>query len=88
MEITNKTMRPLSISLPNGKKLRLGPGKTGQITAKAASSPSVKRLVEAGKIAIGPAGCSGAGRSSGEGPGVGASRKRSPGTGMRQSGDR
>ena len=31
MNITNKCKRPISISLPGGKKLFLGPGKSGQI---------------------------------------------------------
>ncbi len=32
MDITNNTNKPLSIPLPGGKKLFLGPRKTGQIT--------------------------------------------------------
>ena len=33
--VSNKTQRPVSIPLPGGKTLYLGPGKTGQIAMKA-----------------------------------------------------
>ena len=48
MNITNKTKRPLKVPLPDGKKLFLGPGKTGQITPKAAEHPPLVELIEAG----------------------------------------
>jgi len=51
--ISNKTQRPLSIPLPGGKSLHLGPGKTGQIAAKAVEDPQVKKLVESGEIEVG-----------------------------------
>ena len=35
MDITNKSRKPLSVPLPGGKKLFLGPGKTGQVSPKA-----------------------------------------------------
>ena len=54
--ITNKTSAPLAISLPGGKKLRLGPFKTGEIGAKAVDHPPVQKLVEAGDIEIDGAG--------------------------------
>jgi hypothetical protein len=50
--ISNKTRAPLSIPLPRGKKLHLGPGKTGDIAATALEHPPVKKLVEAGSIEI------------------------------------
>ncbi|MDH3628614.1 MAG: hypothetical protein OEV00_16375 [Acidobacteriota bacterium] len=50
--ITNKTSAPLAISLPGGKKLRLGPFKTGEIGAKAIDHPAVQKLVEAGEVEI------------------------------------
>ena len=53
MDISNKTRRPISIPLPGGKKLFLGPGKTGQITAKSAEHPPLVELVEAGDLEIG-----------------------------------
>jgi hypothetical protein len=50
--IKNKTRRPLIVPLPRGKKLHLGPGKTGQIAAEAADHAGVLKLVEAGEIEI------------------------------------
>ena len=50
--ISNKTQRPLSIPLPRGKKLHLGPGKSGEIAANAAEHPQLKKLVDAGEIEI------------------------------------
>ncbi|MDP7061757.1 MAG: hypothetical protein QF489_02335 [Planctomycetota bacterium] len=91
MDIHNKTPRPLKISLPGGKVLRLGPGKTGQITAKASEHPPVKKLIEDGTIEIvGDGGTHGAtgtsndlGSSGGQGP-----SGPSGGGAMRRSGDR
>jgi hypothetical protein len=50
--VSNKTHKPLSVPLPRGKILHLGPGKTGQIASNAADHPAVKKLVEAGQIEI------------------------------------
>lgn len=50
MEITNKTQKPLSVPLPGGKKLFLGPGQTGQVAQKALTHPGLMKLVEAGDI--------------------------------------
>jgi hypothetical protein len=50
--ISNKTRRPLSVPLPRGKTLHLGPGKTGQIASTAADHPPLKKLVDAGEIEI------------------------------------
>ena len=50
MDITNKTNRPISVPLPGGKKLFLGPAKTGQVNAKAAEHPPLVKLVEAGDL--------------------------------------
>lgn len=52
MDIHNKTQKPVAVPLPGGKKLRLGPDKTGQITAKAAEYPPVKKLIEEGVLEI------------------------------------
>ena len=52
MDITNLTKKPLSVSLPAGKKLFLGPGKSGQINWKAAEHPAVKKLIEAGEVKV------------------------------------
>lgn len=50
--IKNKTRRPLVVPLPRGKKLHLGPGKTGQIAGEAAEHPALMKLVEAGEIEV------------------------------------
>lgn len=52
MEITNQTKKPLTIPLPSGKKLFLGPGKSGQINWKAAKRPAVQKLIESGEVKI------------------------------------
>ena len=52
MNISNKSKRPISVPLPGGKKLFLGPGKTGQIAAKSAEHPPLVELVEAGDLEI------------------------------------
>lgn len=52
MEIKNKTKRALAVSLPGGKKLRLGPGKTGQITSKAVDFPAVQKMIEAEELEV------------------------------------
>ncbi len=86
--VSNKTQRPLSVPLPGGKTLHLGPGKTGQISAKAVENPRLKKLVDAGEIEIvdedtrptaGPGGGK-RGRTSMHG--------RTSGSGSRRSGDR
>ena len=51
--VKNKTQRPISVPLPGGRKLHLGPGKSGQIAANAAEHQLlIKRLVDEGKIEI------------------------------------
>ena len=50
--ITNKTREPLAVPLPGGKKLRLGPLKSGEISPKAIDHPPVQKLIEAGKVEI------------------------------------
>ncbi len=50
--IKNKTRRPLVVPLPRGKKLHLGPGKTGQIAAEAADHAGLVKLADAGEIEI------------------------------------
>ena len=50
--VSNKTQRPVSVPLPGGKTLHLGPGKTGQISAQAVENPRLKQLVDAGEIEI------------------------------------
>jgi hypothetical protein len=50
--VSNKTQKPLSVPLPDGKTLHLGPGKTGQISARALEDQRFKKLVDAGEIEI------------------------------------
>ena len=50
MDITNKTRKPLSLPLPGGKRLFLGPGKTGQVSPKALEHPPLAKLLEAGDV--------------------------------------
>jgi len=50
--VSNKTNRPIRISLAGGKVLHLGPHKTGQIADTAAERPAIKKLLEAGEIEI------------------------------------
>jgi len=89
MDVSNKTRRPLTVPLPGGKKLRLGPGKTGQISPKAAQHPPLKKLVDAGELEIvdaehaNPAAGAG-GSSKAASPG----QRHPPTGGVRQTGDR
>jgi hypothetical protein len=88
MDISNKTKRPLKISLPGGKLLRLGPGRIGQIAPQAAEHPAVKKLIEAGEIEIVGGGKSqGANTQSSSGGGASSSGHGSGG-GTRHTGDR
>lgn len=88
MEISNKTKRPLRIPLPGGKKLHLGPGKTGQITAKAADHPPLRKLIEEDAIEILHSGRSqGTGGSAGS-TGTTSSQGGGGAGGVRHTGDR
>ncbi|QDU66123.1 hypothetical protein [Engelhardtia mirabilis] len=87
MEIVNKTKRPLKIPLPGGKKLFLVPGKSGQITPKAAEYPPLVKMVEAGEIEITDGGRS-VGGGSGTVGGVSPATKNSSGGTIRHIGDR
>jgi len=87
MEVLNKTRRPLSVPLPGGKKLHLGPGRTGQISPKAADHPPLLKLVEAGELEIQGR----RGRSKGRGgsnKGLSGGQGHSPSGGIRHVGDR
>lgn len=89
MDILNKTPRPLKISLPGGKVLRLGPKMVGQISPKAAEHPPLKKLLEEGVIEIqgdgSTKGVGGTVQDSGSGPNQSGG---SGGAAMRRSGDR
>lgn len=87
MDVTNKTRKPLSLPLPGGKILFLGPGKTGQVSPKALEHPRLAKLLKAGEIetAVGdPKRKRGGGGNSGTSPDF---RHGGPGA-RRQSGDR
>lgn len=87
MDITNKTKKALSIPLPGGKKLFLGPGKTGQVTPKALQRPALMKLIEAGDIETAEGNAQTIEAAGGKPGGVSASPNSGPGA-MRQSGDR
>ena len=89
MDIRNTTPRPLKISLPGDKVLRLGPRLTGQITAKAAEHPPVKKLLEEGVLEIvGDGGSQGVSGSSADAGGSTQQGGPSNSGAMRRSGDR
>lgn len=50
--VSNKSRRPISVPLPRGKVLHLGPGRTGRIASNAAEHPPLQELVAAGTIEI------------------------------------
>ena len=85
--IHNKTNRPLVVPLPGGKKLRLGPLQTGQVTPKALEHPPLKKLIEAGELELTDGGRqTGEATSSSKPP---TSGRNNPGTGgIRYTGDR
>jgi hypothetical protein len=87
MDITNKTQKPLNVPLPGGKRLFLGPGKTGQVSPKALEHAPLAKLLEAGEIETSEGAHkrkSGAAGSAGAHPGP----SHSGGGARRQSGDR
>ena len=87
MDVINKTPKPLSLPLPGGKKLFLGPGKTGQVTNKALEHPPLVKLIEAGDVEV--VGEGHRPSSPGSDGAVSAPGQRHGGSGaMRQSGDR
>ena len=87
MDITNKTRKPLSLPLPGGKRLFLGPGKTGQVSTKALEHPPLVKLLEAGDIETAPGGTKTKGGGGGNAGAFSGTRHSGTGT-KRQSGDR
>ncbi len=85
--LTNKTRLPLTVPLPGGKKLRLGPGNTGQVTPKALEFPPVKKLLEAGDLEAGGDSQKHGEGSTGAAKGPAAGRGPTAG-GVRHTGDR
>jgi hypothetical protein len=87
--VNNKTQKPLSVPLPGGKTLHLGPGKTGQISAKAAGDLRLKKLLATGEIEL----IDDDPRHATGGPGAGKRGRgfmvgHTSGSGNRRSGDR
>ena len=87
MDIINKTTKPLRIPLPGGKKLFLGPGRTGQVNGKALQHPPLAKLIEAGDVESGGATASRQGGGANKGGHSTGLRHGTTGA-MRQSGDR
>ena len=50
--IIDKTRRPLKIKLSQGRVLRLGPSKEGQIATQDAERESVQRIIQAGEVEV------------------------------------
>lgn len=86
--VCNKTQKPLSVPLPRGKILHLGPGKTGQIASNAVEHPALKRLVDGGELEIVSEGPGHAGGLGVGGGGRAAAPGYASGRGGRRSGDR
>ena len=88
MDITNKTNRPISVPLPRGKKLFLGPAKTGQVTAKAAKHPPLVKLIEAGDLEIDETSRQHGGPSTGAASARAGGQASGPTSNIRRTGDR
>ena len=89
MNITNKTRRPIRVPLPEGKKLFLGPGKTGQITSKSAQHPPLVELLNSGDLELDETGQQQSGATPGgpASPSTGQSGG-APSSNIRRTGDR
>ncbi len=85
--IKNTTKKPLSVPLPRGKRLFLGPGKSGQIAPKAADHPPLVALLESGDLELVSEGGSFAGRGKGSGSSSGSPQSHTPGKTVFRSGD-
>ena len=86
--VTNKTGKPLSIPLPRGKTLHLGPRKSAQICSHDIEYPALKKLVEAGAIDILDDGSGSTGGDAGHTYGRAPTSGHTAGRGARRSGDR
>jgi hypothetical protein len=84
--IKNTTNKPLNISLPGGKRLFLGPGKEGEIRARAADHPPVAARLETGELEVVPDGNKSGGNGGGGRRG-GGGRGRNPTSTVFKSGD-
>ena len=78
----------MSVPLPRGKVLHLGPGKSGTIASNAVEHPGLQKLVAGGEIEITGEGSAPAGGFAGGGAGRTAMQGWTAGRGGRRSGDR
>lgn len=86
--IANKTQRPLSVPLPGGKTLYLGPGREGAAPSKADEYPPIRKLVEAGALEVLGDGALPTGLGTRGAQRRGAAEQRGAGRGRHRSGDR
>ena len=86
--ITNKTRKALSVPLPGGKKLFLGPLKSAEISPKAVDHPPVQKLVEAGEVEILDANQKSGRAGAGGKAAPSSSGAQGQGAGIRRTGDR
>ena len=86
--VMNKTSAPIRVPLSRNKTLRLGPGKSGQVSDDDAARPALAKMVEVGQLEISDGGGA-AGTADGRGGTVGKGG-RSGGTRSigRRGGDR
>lgn len=71
-KIKNITNKPLSVPLPGGKRLFLGPGKEGKIAPRAKDHPAVLGLIEGEELELVPDDGKSGGNANGGGRAVGA----------------
>jgi hypothetical protein len=50
--IRNTTNAPVAVPLPGGRKLHLGPGQSGEISAHASEHPPLTALVASGALTV------------------------------------
>jgi hypothetical protein len=50
--VRNTSKKALRVPLPQGRKLHLGPGRSGQVSDHAVDHPPFAKLLEAGEIEI------------------------------------
>ena len=86
--IKNTTRSPLAVPLPRGKKLRLGPGKIGEIADGAAKHPPLLKMVKAEQLEILDSGASSIGHAADGGKVHGSSSGHTTGAQAYRSGDR
>lgn len=85
--VTNTTHKPLSVPLPRGKVLHLGPGKSGEIASNAMDHPPLKALIASGALEVAGQGSRPASAPGGAG-GVHLREGHTAGGVHRRSGDR